>query len=66
MAAVVNSTTANANGNVISSTGNMTAPEGFMTEAARGGMAEVELSRLATTKAQNADVKKFANQIKQI
>lgn len=32
----------------------------FMMEAARGGMAEVELSQQATTKAQNAEVKKFA------
>jgi putative membrane protein len=32
----------------------------FMTEAAVGGMAEVELGKLASTKAQNADVKKFA------
>jgi putative membrane protein len=31
----------------------------FMTEAAVGGMAEVELGKLASTKAQNADVKKF-------
>jgi len=41
----------------------MTAPNGFMTEAAKGGMAEVELSRLATTKAQNAEVKKFAQKM---
>jgi len=41
----------------------MTAPDGFMTEAAKGGMAEVELSRVATTKSQNAEVKKFANQM---
>ncbi|HEX9963130.1 MAG TPA: DUF4142 domain-containing protein [Pyrinomonadaceae bacterium] len=32
----------------------------FMTEAAVGGMAEVELGKLASTKAQNAEVKKFA------
>ncbi|CAN5832010.1 hypothetical protein BH24ACI1_BH24ACI1_19870 [soil metagenome] len=41
----------------------MTAPNGFMMEAARGGMAEVELSKLATTKAQNPEVKKFAQQM---
>lgn len=70
VATVVNSTTANANGQVIdstnsssSSTSSMTTPEGFMTEAAKGGLAEVELSRLATTKSQNADVKKYANQM---
>jgi len=32
----------------------------FMNEAAVGGMAEVELGKLASAKAQNADVKKFA------
>jgi putative membrane protein len=31
----------------------------FMTEAARGGMAEVELGKLAASKATNAEVKKF-------
>jgi putative membrane protein len=34
--------------------------EDFWNKAAEGGMAEVELSKLAQTKAQNADVKKFA------
>ena len=63
VATVVNSNTANANGNVISSTGNMTAPDAFMIEVAKGGMAEVQLSTLATTKAQNADVKKYAQQM---
>ena len=32
----------------------------FLSEAAAGGMAEVELGRLAQTKAQNAEVKQFA------
>ncbi len=63
VATVVNSNTANANGQVINSMSNMTAPDGFMTEAAKGGMAEVELSRVATTKSQNAEVKKFAQQM---
>src|SRR3954462_14337674 len=31
----------------------------FMTEAAQGGMAEVQLGKLAVSKAQNAEVKKF-------
>jgi len=49
-----NSENANANRNAA-----MTDSE-FMTEAAVGGMAEVESGKLASTKAQNADVKKFA------
>ncbi|MDQ3040944.1 MAG: DUF4142 domain-containing protein [Acidobacteriota bacterium] len=63
VATMINSNMANANGKAIDSTENMTAPDGFMTEAAKGGMAEVQLSTLATTKAQNADVKKFAQQM---
>ncbi len=53
----------NSNMNMSNSMSGMTAPEGFMMEAAKGGMAEVELSRVATTKSQNADVKKFAQQM---
>ncbi|MDQ3712042.1 MAG: DUF4142 domain-containing protein [Acidobacteriota bacterium] len=53
----------NSNMNMSNSMSGMTAPDGFMMEAAKGGMAEVELSRVATTKSQNADVKKFANQM---
>lgn len=53
----------NSNMNMSNSMGGMTAPEGFMMEAARGGMAEIELSRVATTKSQNAEVKKYANQM---
>ena len=37
-----------------------TGGDAFMIKAAQGGMAEVELSRMAVTKAQNAEVKKFA------
>ncbi len=33
--------------------------DSFWTEAAVGGMAEVELGKLASTKAQNAEVKRF-------
>lgn len=33
----------------------------FAVDAANGGMTEIELSKLATTKAQNAEVKKFAD-----
>ena len=35
----------------------------FVTEAATGGMAEVELGKLATEKASNADVKKFGQRM---
>ena len=41
----------------------MTGDTDFMTKAALGGMAEVELGKLAATKAQNAEVKKFAQQM---
>ena len=60
-----NSTTGtmNSNTSTTNSTGRITAPEAFMTEAAQGGMAEVELSTVAKTKAQNAEVKKFAQQM---
>ena len=35
-------------------------PEDFMHDAAQGGMAEVEMGKLAATKAQSPEVKKFA------
>lgn len=41
----------------------MTGDTDFMTKAALGGMAEVELGKLAATKAQSAEVKKFAQQM---
>lgn len=40
-----------------------TGDTGFLTEAAQGGMAEVELGKLASTKGTNPDVKKFAQQM---
>jgi putative membrane protein len=36
---------------------------GFMTRAAEGGMAEIETGKLAVSKAQNAEVKQFAQQM---
>lgn len=60
---VTNSNSMNSNSMNSSSSANPTDPQGFMTKAAQGGMAEVELSRLAVSKGQNADVKKFAQQM---
>lgn len=55
--------TMNSNTNTNVSTLNSNSNTGqtsFWAEAASGGMAEVELGRLAQTKAQNAEVKRFA------
>jgi putative membrane protein len=65
---VVNSNTANANGKIVdtidkSASSTATTPEGFMTEAAKGGMAEVELSKMALPKLKDAAVKQFAQQM---
>jgi putative membrane protein len=49
--------------NTSNSTSSTTDPKGFMTEAAKGGMAEVELGKVAVSKAQNAEVKQFAQQM---
>jgi putative membrane protein len=53
------------NSNTMSSTTNgnsntAVVQDNFWTKAAQGGMAEVELAKLALQKSQNADVKKFA------
>jgi len=55
----------NSNSMSMSNTGSNTAvvQDNFWTKAAQGGMAEVELANLAVQKAQNADVKKFAQQM---
>ncbi len=49
-----------ANGNSNANAAKSSDPNDFWKKAAEGGMAEVELSKLAGTKAQNAEVKKFA------
>jgi putative membrane protein len=70
-----NSRTTNINNSTISNnssvsnntTGAVATPSGddneFMTKAAQGGMAEVELGKLAVQKAQNAEVKKFGQKM---
>ncbi len=64
-AVVVNSNTnmTDSNMNMSNSTSGTNSPSGFMMEAAKGGMAEVELSRTAMSKIQNAEVKQFAQQM---
>lgn len=53
--AAINANSANINANRAA-----VIQDNFWTEAAQGGMAEVELGKLALTKAQNPEVKKFA------
>ena len=48
---------------VNSRTSTQTGDTEFLTKAAQGGLAEVELGKLALTKATNAEVKKFAQQM---
>jgi putative membrane protein len=55
---------AQAGGSSASTTGS-NADHGFVTEAARGGMAEVELGQLASEKASNDEVKQFAQRMVQ-
>lgn len=65
--AVVNAVekVANTAGNAVNSVSNAVSkartddPKDFITAAAQGGMAEVELGKMAATKATNAEVKKF-------
>src|SRR6187397_2898953 len=59
-------TAMNTAGNAVNTVGNavsqatLPSPSDFMHEAAEGGMAEVEMGKMAAKKAQNAEVKKFA------
>jgi putative membrane protein len=64
--AVVVNTNANTMTNTMSNTagGNVSSADTeFMNKAAQGGMAEVELGKMASTKAQNAEVKQFGQQM---
>jgi putative membrane protein len=62
--AVIASNNANISSNSANSNkASMTGDNDFMMKAAQGGMAEVELGRLAATKATNAEVKKFAQKM---
>jgi putative membrane protein len=65
MAIVVNSNgnMTNSNMDMSSSMSDTTTPEGFMTEAAKGGMEEIELSKLALNKATNKEVRDFAQKM---
>jgi len=68
--AAVYSTNTNSNSNMSNSMANANANSAssdtnFIQEAAMGGMAEVELGRLAATKAVNAEVKKFGQMMVQ-
>ncbi len=56
-----NSTTMNSNMN--SSMSETTTSNGFMTAAAKGGMEEIELSKLALNKATNKEVRDFAQKM---
>ena len=61
----LNNTLSNSNNSTASTNSNTTnsnaasLQDSFLTEAAEGGMAEVELGKLASEKARNAEVKKF-------
>src|SRR5438105_13462235 len=69
MAACADSSNSNTQGNAnnanssAASSAPSSADRDFMTKAAVGGMEEVELGRLATQKAANADVKAFGQRM---
>lgn len=58
----INSTS---NGNTMGMDASPTDMKGFMTRAAQGGMAEVQLGQMASQKAQNPEVKKFGQKMVQ-
>ena len=53
----------NSNSNMANSTSRTTAPSGFMNEAAKGGLAEIELSKLTLNNTQNKELKDFAQKM---
>jgi putative membrane protein len=53
----------NTNTNMTGQTAGGTADSAFITEAAEGGMAEVEMGKLAASKAQNPEVRQFGQQM---
>src|SRR5262249_14262941 len=59
----VNANSMNSNNMTNSRASTTTGDTDFLTKAAQGGMSEVELGRLAATKAQNPDVKKFGQKM---
>ena len=58
-----NSNMTGSNGNMTNSTSGTTAPNGFINEAAKGGMAEIELSKTALNRVQNKEVRDFAQKM---
>ncbi len=60
-AVVVNSNMTGSNSNMANSTNSATS--NFMNEAARGGIAEIELSKTALNRVQNKEVKDFAQKM---
>lgn len=58
-----NSNMTGSNGNMTNSTSGTTAPNGFINEAAKGGMAEIELSKAALNRVQNKEVRDFAQKM---
>lgn len=58
-----NNLTANGSGRMVSEMARMLTPQQFVTDAAMGGMKEVQLSKLALQTSQNAEVKNFASRM---
>ena len=61
----ISNTMGNAANSISNGVGSMTtpSPESFLSDAAEGGMTEVELGKLAQQKSKNPDIKKFAQML---